>query len=189
MTVECKQITQTFVVLLREEIRLKQKKTIEIHPTYRQIYFRRKHAHSPCFRDYLVHVRATCIVWGTNIKDRSGVVDHLKVKVNGPRSMYYIIIILYDSEAFWSYFYIWFGFFVLKSLLGITRLWRCENLQFSLIEPRSHVTILIYRTWATVTGAKIREMRSPKLLNVSGLNCKMYCWRSQVLQSLRLLLC
>ena len=47
-----------------------------------------------------------------------------------------------DSEAFWSFCYIWFGlvFFVLKSPLGIARQWT--------LKPWSHVWILIYWTWA-----------------------------------------
>ena len=36
----------------------------------------------------------------------------------------------HDSEAFWSFFYIWFGLRELKSLLGITRQWSREKLQY-----------------------------------------------------------
>ena len=39
-------------------------------------------------------------------------------------------------------------FFVLKSLLGIARQWSRENFAISTLKPRSHVRILIYRTWA-----------------------------------------
>ena len=39
-------------------------------------------------------------------------------------------------------------FFVLKSLLGITRQWSVEKFAILTLKPRSHVGILIYRTWA-----------------------------------------
>ena len=38
--------------------------------------------------------------------------------------------------------------FVLKSLLGIARQWSGEELAVLNLRPRSHVRILIYRTWA-----------------------------------------
>ena len=39
-------------------------------------------------------------------------------------------------------------FFVLKSLKGITRQWSLEKIAILTLKPRSHVRILIYRTWA-----------------------------------------
>ena len=42
-------------------------------------------------------------------------------------------------------------FFVLKSLLGIVRQWSLEKFAILTLQPRSHVRILIYRTW-TVRG-------------------------------------
>ena len=39
-------------------------------------------------------------------------------------------------------------FFVLKSLLGIARQWSVKNFAILSLKPRSHVRILIYRTWA-----------------------------------------
>ena len=43
-----------------------------------------------------------------------------------------------------------FGFvsFVLNSLLGIARQWSREKFAILTLKPRSHVRILIYRTWA-----------------------------------------
>ena len=41
-------------------------------------------------------------------------------------------------------------FFVLKSLLGIARQWSREKFAILSLKPRSHVRILIYRTWAIV---------------------------------------
>ena len=41
-------------------------------------------------------------------------------------------------------------FFVLNSLLGIMRQWSLEKFAILTRKPRSHVRILIYRTWATV---------------------------------------
>ena len=37
---------------------------------------------------------------------------------------------------------------VLKSLLGIARPWSQETFAILFLKPRSHVRILIYRTWA-----------------------------------------
>ena len=34
-----------------------------------------------------------------------------------------------------------------KSLLGIARQWSCEKFAILTLKPRSHVRILIYRTW------------------------------------------
>ena len=48
----------------------------------------------------------------------------------------------HDSEAFWSFFYIWFGPRVLKSLLGIARQWSREKFAILLLLPRHHVRIL-----------------------------------------------
>ena len=39
-------------------------------------------------------------------------------------------------------------FFVLKSLLGIARQWSRKKIEILTLKPRSHVRILIYRTWA-----------------------------------------
>ena len=39
-------------------------------------------------------------------------------------------------------------FFVLKSVLVIVRQWSREKLAILTLKPRSHVRILIYRTWA-----------------------------------------
>ena len=41
-------------------------------------------------------------------------------------------------------------FYVLKSLLGIVRKWRREKFAILTLKSRSHVRILIFRTWATV---------------------------------------
>ena len=41
-------------------------------------------------------------------------------------------------------------FFVLKSLLGIARQWGREKIAMLSLKTRSHVRILIYRTWAIV---------------------------------------
>ena len=41
-------------------------------------------------------------------------------------------------------------FFVLKSLLGIARQWSLDKFAILTLKPRSHVRILIYRTWAIV---------------------------------------
>ena len=40
------------------------------------------------------------------------------------------------------------GFFVHNSLLGIARQWSREKFAILTLKPRSHVRILIYRTWA-----------------------------------------
>ena len=40
--------------------------------------------------------------------------------------------------------------FVLKSLLGIARQWSLDKFAILALRPRSHVRILIYRTWAIV---------------------------------------
>ena len=45
-------------------------------------------------------------------------------------------------------------FFVLKFLLGIAGLWSRETFAILTLKPRSHVRILIYRTWAILTGPK-----------------------------------
>ena len=37
---------------------------------------------------------------------------------------------------------------MLKSLLGIARQWRLEQFAVLMLKPRSHIRILIYRTWA-----------------------------------------
>ena len=39
-------------------------------------------------------------------------------------------------------------FFVLNSSLGIARQKSCKEFSFLSVNPRSHVRILIYRTWA-----------------------------------------
>ena len=41
-------------------------------------------------------------------------------------------------------------FFVLKSLLGIARQWSLDKFPILALRPRSHVRILLYRTWAIV---------------------------------------
>ena len=46
------------------------------------------------------------------------------------------------------FFYIWFGFWGLKSPLGIARQWSSEKFAISSLQPRSCVRVLIYRTWA-----------------------------------------
>ena len=53
-----------------------------------------------------------------------------------------------------------FVYFVLKSLLGIASL---EKLAVLTLKPRSHVRILIYRTWAienslNFNGAELRNL-------------------------------
>ena len=40
-------------------------------------------------------------------------------------------------------------FVVLKSLLGIARQWSLEKFAILTLKPRSHVRILLYRTWAS----------------------------------------
>ena len=46
-----------------------------------------------------------------------------------------------------SYFCIWFGFLYAQFLLRIQRNWSRENFAILFVKPRSHVKILIYRTW------------------------------------------
>ena len=43
---------------------------------------------------------------------------------------------------------IWFGFLLLKSLLGIARQGSLEKFAIFTLKPRSRVRILTYRTWA-----------------------------------------
>ena len=59
------------------------------------------------------------------------------------------MLLLYGSEAFWSFFPYWVCFFfVLNSLLGILRQLSREKFSILTLKPWSHVRILIYRTWA-----------------------------------------
>ena len=39
-------------------------------------------------------------------------------------------------------------FFVLRSLLGVARQWSLEEFAISTLKARSHVRILLHRTWA-----------------------------------------
>ena len=48
---------------------------------------------------------------------------------------------------------VWF-FFVLKSLLAIATQWSSEKFAILTLKPRSHVKILIYRTWAIRNNQK-----------------------------------
>ena len=51
-------------------------------------------------------------------------------------------------EAFWSFFYIWFGFLYAQVSFGTCKTmesWKCAILS---LKPLSHIKILIYRTWA-----------------------------------------
>ena len=50
-------------------------------------------------------------------------------------------------------------FFVLKSLLGIARQWGREKIAILSLKTRSHVRILIYRTWAIVGQRYFTLMR------------------------------
>ena len=43
-------------------------------------------------------------------------------------------------------------FFVLKSLLGIAKQWSHEKFAILALKPRSHVRILVYRTWGIAIG-------------------------------------
>ena len=57
-------------------------------------------------------------------------------------------VFYHDSEAFWSFICICFASFVPKSPLGIARQWSREKFAISTLKPRSHVSVLIYQTWA-----------------------------------------
>ena len=46
-------------------------------------------------------------------------------------------------------------FFALKSLLGVARQWSLETFAIWTLKPRSHVRILIYRTWAIGNEAEV----------------------------------
>ena len=48
------------------------------------------------------------------------------------------------------FFYIWFGFLCAQVSSGIARQWSCEKFAILTPKPRSHVRILIYRTWAII---------------------------------------
>ena len=54
----------------------------------------------------------------------------------------------HDSEAFWHFSIFGSVFFVLKSVLAIGRQRSHEKFAILILKPRSHVKILIYRTWA-----------------------------------------
>ena len=51
----------------------------------------------------------------------------------------------HDSEAFWSFFYIWVGFLCAQDNAG-----SCEKSAILSPKPRSHDRIFIYRTWAII---------------------------------------
>ena len=51
----------------------------------------------------------------------------------------------HDSEAFWSFFYIWVGFLFTQDNAG-----SCEKSAILSPKPRSHDRIFIYRTWAII---------------------------------------
>ena len=51
----------------------------------------------------------------------------------------------HDSEAFWSFFYIWVGFLFTQDNAG-----SCEKSAILSPKPRSHDWIFIYRTWAII---------------------------------------
>ena len=56
------------------------------------------------------------------------------------------------------FFFSGFGFFfVLNFLLGIARQWSREKFPILTLKPRSHVRILIYRTWAIDQYLTINE--------------------------------
>ena len=67
---------------------------------------------------------------------------------NSPRSIYENSKMTPRLSDHFSIFGV--GFFVLKSLLGIARQWSREKIAILSLKPRSHVRIVIYRTWAIV---------------------------------------
>ena len=54
----------------------------------------------------------------------------------------------HDSEAFWSFFWTWFGFLCAQVSSGYFETKSREKFSILSLKPRSHVRILIYRTWA-----------------------------------------
>ena len=64
---------------------------------------------------------------------------------NSPRSMYKNSDMTPRLSGHFSIFGL--VFFVLKSLLGVARQWSREQFAILTLKPRSHVRILIYRTW------------------------------------------
>ena len=61
----------------------------------------------------------------------------------------------HDSEAFWHFSIFGSVFFVLKSVLAIARQRSHEKFAILILKPRSHVKILIYRTWAIPPSSPI----------------------------------
>ena len=53
-----------------------------------------------------------------------------------------------------------FVFFALKFLLGIARQWSYEKFAILTLKPRSHVRILIYRTWAIWSWANLETSKT-----------------------------
>ena len=64
---------------------------------------------------------------------------------NSPRSMYKNSDMTPRLSGHFSIFGL--VFFVLKSLLGIAKQWSRQQFAILTLNPRSHVRILIYRTW------------------------------------------
>ena len=74
----------------------------------------------------------------------------------------------HGNEAFSSNFHGWLYFFWIKSLVGINKEKNTRKFEFFSRKPRSHVRILIYRSWAIdhnlsylLTSQYLRQTTSP----------------------------
>ena len=70
----------------------------------------------------------------------------------------------HDSEAFWHFSIFGSVFFVLKSVLAIARQRSHDKFAILILKPRSHVKILIYRTWAIPPSSPIMTSEADLLL-------------------------
>ena len=66
-------------------------------------------------------------------------------------------------------------FFVLKSLLGIARQWSRERFAVLTLKLRSHVRILIYRTWAIENRSEAVRESFSRLVTLSQYSLYLAC--------------
>ena len=88
------------------------------------------------------HNNSLCKIWGAN-------------RMNRPRSIYQYSNMAPRLSGQTSIFGV--VFFVSKSLLGIERQRKLEKFSILTRKPRSHVRILIYRTWLIMGNLKIEN--------------------------------
>ena len=96
-----------------------------------------------------------------NVKDICGGVDHFKGKLNSPPSMF---LNLYTTPRLSGHISIFSLVSLCSSLFwGLRDNGVVNNLQLSLMKPRSHARILVYRKWAIVRASCLRYQPPLKL--------------------------